>query len=148
MDDAPLLLIIQNLLYFSAMKEYNCIQLSAFLHAALKFAGLKPQFVTGDLLYEGGYLFEQKESLEARQGGDTSVWNGHAWVMLNGVIYDLSICRTAGAKEFSGKDLLRRLGNGIQFVHGTPEKLEKEFGLVYRPKSSFEVGEVVEKFTK
>ena len=80
----------------------SCVMVSAGFTAILKSKGIPAVVVLGDLLINGQYAFECRGNIPgATYEGEfvEAKWDGHAWVMLAGVLCDLSIFRSAYATK-------------------------------------------------
>ena len=80
----------------------SCVMVSAGFTAILKSQGIPAVVVLGDLLINGQYAFECRGNIPgATYEGEfvDAKWDGHAWVMLAGVLCDLSIFRSAYATK-------------------------------------------------
>ncbi|MGY3301808.1 hypothetical protein ACVK1X_001086 [Pseudomonas sp. PvR086] len=80
----------------------SCVMVSAGFTAILKSQKIPAVVVLGELLINGQYAFECRGNIPgATYEGEfvDAKWDGHAWVMLAGVLCDLSIFRSAYATK-------------------------------------------------
>lgn len=80
----------------------SCVMVSAGFTAILKSKGIPAVVILGDLLINGKYAFECRANIPgATYEGEfvEARWDGHAWVMIAGVLCDLSIFRSAYATK-------------------------------------------------
>jgi hypothetical protein len=104
--------ILKNIPY----KPFMCLPMSALLYAMLKDKhSLNPQLVTGDLSFGDNFIFKQDFSLKTGDHSTFKLWAGHAWVELDGYVFDLSFFRSLYSSEFIKpykNDLINILGTG------------------------------------
>lgn len=109
--------------------------MSASLYAILRdTCKVDARLVTGDLIYNGSYIFKQDYSIKAIKQNFLSDWSGHAWVEIENMICDLSIFRTIYSDEFTNhcKDkLLTLFGKGRGCIIATHAILKNDFNLEY-----------------
>lgn len=80
----------------------SCVMVSAGFTAILKSKGISAVVILGDLLIEGAYAFKCRGNIPgASHEGEVvnAVWDGHAWVMVGGILCDLSLFRSAYATD-------------------------------------------------
>lgn len=76
----------------------SCVMVSAGFAAILDSLGVPAVVVLGDLKVDGRFAFECRGNIPgATYDGEVveATWDGHAWVMVDNVICDLSIFRSA-----------------------------------------------------
>jgi hypothetical protein len=110
---------------------------SAGLVAALKSQNVSAVVILGDLLVNGKYAFLCQGNLPgATYEGEfvNATWDGHAWVMIDSVICDLSIFRTAYALEHQSnlKAFMAQFGEGKGALMCAPGSLPP--GMEFIPK--------------
>lgn len=83
-------------------KPFLCLPLSAILYALLRGKyNLNAQLLTGNLIYKQTVIFKQDFRIEESVPDQFHLWSGHAWVDLEGVLFDLSFFRTLYSEEFT-----------------------------------------------
>ncbi len=109
---------IKMILELTPKRPFLCLQLSAMLYAELEKFNLKPKLITGSLSYKNELLFNIDYSLN-NTNTDSAVitgdWGGHAWIELDDLIIDLTICRTIYSDKFNKKcktEIIQRMGEG------------------------------------
>ena len=126
--------IITDILKDTPQRPFLCLPMSAFFYAVLKDKHeIETELVTGDLSYEGQYIFKQDFSISKSAQKSLQEWAGHAWVEYQGLVYDLSFFRTLYSDQFTKpcKDkILKYFGQGRGCLIGEKQQLEK-MGLVY-----------------
>lgn len=76
----------------------SCVMMSAGFAAILNSLGVPAVVILGDLKVDGCFAFECRGNIPAATyDGEVveATWDGHAWVMVDNVICDLSIFRSA-----------------------------------------------------
>ncbi len=118
-------------------KPFLCLPMSALLYANLiDRYKVKSKLVTGNLLFEGQFIFKQDFSVNSVVTETYTEWSGHAWIDINGMIIDLSIFRTLYSELFTkehikGK-LVRNFGTGRGCLIIPPASIN-DTGLTYEP---------------
>ena len=116
----------------------SCVMISVGFVAALKSQGIPAVVLLGDLLIDDQFAFECRGNIPgATYEGEIveATWDGHAWVMLAGVICDLSIFRSAYAIKKPSKlktSVTKYFGEGKGAMMCPPEDLPT--GMVFVPK--------------
>jgi len=80
----------------------SCVMISTGLVAALRAQGIPGVVILGDLVLNGGYVFQCRENIPVPTfDGEIieKVWDGHAWAMVGEILFDLSVFRSAYAIE-------------------------------------------------
>ena len=127
--------IIKDILKEFPNKPFLCLPLSARLYAVLKNCHkIESNFVTGNLLYEGDYIFKQNFSIENTPTEKLKLWKGHAWIELSNQIIDLSFFRTLYSEQFKKpykENLIQHFGKGKGCLIGSKQQFEAG-GLTYQ----------------
>ena len=134
-EQQKLVEIIKDILNYFPNKPFLCLPLSAMLYAGLKdHLKIESNFVTGNLLYEGNYIFKQDFSIRNSPPEKLELWAGHAWIELSNQIIDLSFFRTLYSEQFKKpykENLIQHFGEGRGCVIGSKQQLEAD-GLTYQ----------------
>ena len=134
-EQQKLVEIIKDILKNLPNKPFLCLPLSATLYAILKdHHKIESNFVTGNLLYEGDYIFKQDFSVESTPTEKRQLWAGHAWIELSNQIIDLSFFRTLYSEQFEKpykENLIQHFGEGRGCLIGSKQQLEAD-GLTYQ----------------
>lgn len=97
-------------------KPFLCLPMSAVFYAVLKDSyKLNPKLVTGDLYYQDQCIFKQEFSINDGDHSSFKLWDGHAWVVIDDMICDLSFFRTLHSDKFNRptkKNILQTFGEG------------------------------------
>jgi len=104
--------VVEVVLTKTANKPFFCLPMSAVLYAVLKDSyKINAKIVTGNLTYKEHFIFKQDFSISESDNGTFKRWAGHAWVEIDGTIWDLSFFRTLYSSEFKKpyKDELLKL---------------------------------------
>lgn len=115
-------------------KPFFCLPMSALLYALLRDKhGLDAYLITGDLTYRGQYVFKQDFSITKGDHSVFKTWAGHAWVEVDGFVWDLSFFRTLYSKEFNKpymEQLIALFGTGRGLL-AVPGREVENTGLKY-----------------
>lgn len=134
-EQQKLVEIVKDILKKFPNKSFLCLPLSATLYAILKDCHkIESNFVTGDLLYEGNYIFKQDFSIRNSPPEKLELWAGHAWIELSKQIIDLSFFRTLYSEQFKKpykENLIQHFGEGRGCLIGSKQQLEAN-GLTYQ----------------
>lgn len=116
----------------------SCVMVSTGLIAALRAQGIPGIVVLGDLLVNGGYVFQCVENIPVpTYDGEVidRVWDGHAWAMVGGYIMDLSLFRSAYAIDHPSRlksFILDNFGTGRGALISTLQQLPT--GMTFVPR--------------
>jgi hypothetical protein len=119
-------------------QPFCCAYMSALLVDFAKQEGLTSYLAAGSLDFKGRRLFQYENSVEV----STDIiqnWPGHCWVVLNNVIVEISLFRTAYSQK-SPKWLealiVEHFGQGKGVIIADYAKLG-EYGFSYQPEYIF-----------
>lgn len=129
--------MVISVLNVTKKKEYSCLYMSALLFAQINDnLPISPKFVAGSLTLRNELIFSHYPILPAlRSNLDFSeLWNGHAWVEVEDLIFDPSIFFTiyspSTPKHLQNK--FEKTFNGKHdYLIGNRAKLE-ESGIIYK----------------
>lgn len=101
-------------------RSFFCLPLSALLYAYLKDNhSLDVKLVSGNLSYKGNFIFKQDFELSSGDHSEFKLWAGHAWVELEGTLWDLSFFRSLYSEKFNKpykKELIEYFGEGREML--------------------------------
>jgi len=116
MEQKQLLEIIRNVLTAIPHRPFLCLPMSATLYAILKDNhNINAEIATGNLIYNGGYIFKHDFKISKAKSNTYQEWTGHAWVEIDDLICDLSIFRTIYSDKFTKpckRELIDYFGEG------------------------------------
>lgn len=134
MDPNQLSEEIRKILKAIPHRPFLCLPLSATLYAILKDNyNIESQLATGDLLYNGNYIFKHDFSVSNAKHNTYQEWAGHAWVEIENLICDLSLFRTIYSDKFTKpckQELIDYFGEGVGCLIASREQLSS-CGLTY-----------------
>lgn len=117
-------------------KPFLCLPLSALLYANLKDAhGVDAKLVTGDVTYKDKFIFKQDFKISNGDYSKFKLWGGHAWVEVEGSLWDLSFFRTLYSEKFTKpykQELIQFFGLNKGLLAFSGRKLE-EINFEYHP---------------
>lgn len=94
---------------------------------------IEGRLVTGNLSFKDNVIFKQDFSIMDFKEDSLQTWAGHAWVTVEGKIFDLSIFRTVYSDEFIKPckgQFVDAFGLGRGCLIASPEEMKK-LGLMY-----------------
>ena len=129
-QDAELIIEIAKAILESIPATFgSCVMVSAGFTAALRSQGIPSVVILGDLIIEGKYAFKCSGNLPRPRYEAEIInkkWDGHAWVVIGELIFDLSVFRSAYALQHPSHlktYVLKHFGSGKGAIMSTAENL-------------------------
>ena len=136
MNQEDLKAVVTDVLAMMPNAPFLCLQMSAILYGILTDKhGVTCSLVTGNLSFGDTIIFKHDFPISGTNNPSLTLWSGHAWVNLNGLIIDLSFFRTLYSDAFTKpckSDLIAYFGTGRGCIIAPEEGMIKN-NLFYSP---------------